>query len=115
MISHVEDTSRPASFDPLWLYPDLRTRFQSIALQMETEGFPIRVVEGFRSFLRSQVLYDQGRINPGKIVTQAKPGQSFHNYGLAVDLCFNRPDPFADHHPWALLGKVALQVGCRWG
>ena len=31
------------------------------------------------------MLYAQGRSRPGKIVTQAKPGQSYHNYGLAFD------------------------------
>jgi len=31
------------------------------------------------------MLYAQGRSRPGKILTQAKPGQSYHNYGLAFD------------------------------
>ena len=115
MIEHEENTAQPAPFDPRWLYPDFRQRLQSIESQMESEGFPVRVVEGFRSFLRSELLYNQGRTIPGKIVTQAKPGQSFHNYGMAVDYCFHGPDPYSDHHPWALLGKVALASGCRWG
>ncbi len=31
-------------------------------------------------------LYAIGRTKPGKIVTNAKGGQSYHNYGLAVDI-----------------------------
>ena len=31
-------------------------------------------------------LYAQGRTKPGKIVTNAKGGQSYHNYGLAIDI-----------------------------
>jgi peptidoglycan L-alanyl-D-glutamate endopeptidase CwlK len=31
-------------------------------------------------------LYAQGRTKPGKIVTWAKPGYSWHNYGLAFDI-----------------------------
>jgi hypothetical protein len=30
-------------------------------------------------------LYAKGRTSGGRIVTKAKPGQSFHNYGLAFD------------------------------
>lgn len=31
-------------------------------------------------------LYAQGRTKPGKIVTNAKGGHSYHNYGLAIDI-----------------------------
>lgn len=31
-------------------------------------------------------LYAQGRTKPGKIVTKAPGGKSYHNYGLAVDI-----------------------------
>lgn len=49
------------------------------------EGLLPYVYEGFRTNERQQELYEQGRTKPGKIVTWARPGQSFHNYGLAVD------------------------------
>ena len=41
---------------------------------------------GMRTFQEQQAIYDQGRTKPGQIVTKAKPGQSYHNYGLAVDV-----------------------------
>jgi peptidoglycan L-alanyl-D-glutamate endopeptidase CwlK len=31
-------------------------------------------------------LYAQGRSKPGKIVTNARGGHSYHNYGLAIDI-----------------------------
>lgn len=43
------------------------------------------VVQGLRTFAYQADLYAQGRTKPGKIVTNAKPGLSYHNYGLAVD------------------------------
>ena len=46
-----------------------------------------RFVEVLRSNARQAELYAQGRSKPGKIVTNAKPGESFHNYGLSVDIC----------------------------
>jgi peptidoglycan L-alanyl-D-glutamate endopeptidase CwlK len=39
-----------------------------------------------RSFKLQDELYAQGRTKPGKIVTNAKGGQSYHNYGLAIDI-----------------------------
>lgn len=33
-------------------------------------------------------LYAQGRDKPGLVVTNAKPGLSFHNYGLATDWAY---------------------------
>jgi len=40
---------------------------------------------GRRTMEEQAMLYAQGRTRPGKIITQAKPGQSYHNYGLAFD------------------------------
>ena len=39
-----------------------------------------------RTNAEQDALYAIGRTKPGKIVTQAKAGQSYHNYGLAVDI-----------------------------
>ena len=40
---------------------------------------------GRRTMEEQSGLYAKGRTKPGKIVTKAKPGQSYHNYGLAFD------------------------------
>ena len=40
----------------------------------------------FRTFAEQDALYAQGRTKPGNIVTKAKGGQSYHNYGLAIDV-----------------------------
>lgn len=47
----------------------------------------VRVTQGLRTFEEQDALYAQGRTNPGKKVTNAKGGQSIHNYGFAVDIC----------------------------
>ncbi len=39
-----------------------------------------------RTFAEQDALYAQGRTKKGKKVTNAKGGQSYHNYGLAVDI-----------------------------
>lgn len=39
-----------------------------------------------RTFAEQDVLYAQGRTTQGAVVTRAKGGQSWHNYGLAIDI-----------------------------
>ncbi len=48
-------------------------------------GLDILVYCTLRTIKEQDELYEQGRSVPGKIVTNAKGGQSAHNYGLALD------------------------------
>lgn len=43
------------------------------------------ITETLRTFKESDDLYAQGRTKPGQIVTNAKGGSSYHNYGMAID------------------------------
>src|SRR6478609_5661733 len=45
----------------------------------------IRIVQGLRTIKEQDDLYAQGRTKPGKVVTNARGGSSFHNYGVAFD------------------------------
>lgn len=61
--------------------------FETIA-QVEANwpmNVAVRIVQGLRTIKEQDALYAQGRTKPGKIVTNAKGGSSFHNWGLAVD------------------------------
>lgn len=52
------------------------------------DNVAIRVVEWLRTIARQDEIYAQGRTKPGPIVTKAKGGSSYHNYGLAFDFAF---------------------------
>lgn len=81
----------------------------------------IGIFEGFRSFDRQAELYAQGRTRLGKVVTNAMPGFSFHNYGLACDIVFDA-DPVKPaiqyswdaRFPWDKMGKMAQSNGLDW-
>lgn len=75
----------------------------------------------FRSLEEQERLYQQGRITPGAIVTNAKPGQSAHNYGLALDfvpLVGGKPDWSGKHPDWEACILIAeshgLESASRW-
>jgi peptidoglycan LD-endopeptidase CwlK len=66
--------------------PDLASKVRAAADALAATGTYLLVVSGLRTAAEQNTLYAQGRTDPGHIVTNAKAGQSMHNYGLAVDI-----------------------------
>lgn len=54
-------------------------------LEAQNSNMTIRVAQGYRSFAYQDDLYAQGRTKPGQKVTQARGGQSDHNFRVAWD------------------------------
>lgn len=67
------------------LHPAIRDTVGLIQETLGAEGIPLQVFEAFRSPQRQAALYAQGRTRPGNKVTWARPWESYHQYGLAVD------------------------------
>lgn len=51
-----------------------------------TGKYTLRFTHTLRTFREQAALYAKGRTAPGPKVTNAKPGYSYHNYGLAIDI-----------------------------
>lgn len=71
------------------LHPSVRGEMMKIINECNaalTGRAQVRISQGMRTFDAQNALYAQGRTKPGKKVTNAKAGQSIHNYGLAVDI-----------------------------
>lgn len=70
------------------LHPSVRQEVIDTITKVE-QGFPpnikVRVVQGLRTIEEQDALYAQGRTKPGKKVTNARGGKSYHNYGTAID------------------------------
>lgn len=95
-----------ANRDLSLLYPDIVVRFNRLKTTMAEHYKPIFLVEGFRSFERQKWLCEK------KVkVTNALPGQSYHQFGLAIDIAFLSSSPFSDANPWLGLRNMALGVG----
>jgi peptidoglycan L-alanyl-D-glutamate endopeptidase CwlK len=74
------------------LHPAIAGKTLSLLNQFEqehgTEEVCIRVVQGLRTIEEQNALYAKGRTAPGPVVTKAKGGCSYHNYGLSIDCCW---------------------------
>lgn len=71
------------------LHPNLREKARKDyegANSLLGKGLRLRITQAFRTFAEQDALYAQGRTKPGAKVTNAKGGQSSHNYGLAIDI-----------------------------
>lgn len=72
------------------LHPSIREEVRKIIEDCDSAlngRAKIRITQGLRTFKEQEDLYSLGRTKAGKKVTNAKAGQSIHNYGLAVDIC----------------------------
>jgi peptidoglycan LD-endopeptidase CwlK len=72
------------------LHPSVREELTKIILECDaalTGKAKVRVTQGLRTFEEQKQMYAIGRTKAGKKVTNAKEGQSIHNYGFAVDIC----------------------------
>lgn len=101
---------------PSHLTPAVERKANAIVAEMKRLGHPVRMVEGYRTFDRQTELYNQGRNGDTRpIVTNARAGESYHNYGVAVDFVFRREGYNAGSTLWQLLGAVGKRQGFEWG
>lgn len=68
------------------LAPQFYEMVDAVIIDLKSMGLDAGIYEGFRSLERQQHLWESGRSRPGPILTNAKPGQSAHNWGLGADL-----------------------------
>jgi peptidoglycan L-alanyl-D-glutamate endopeptidase CwlK len=83
---------------------------------MAAKGYPVLITSTYRDDEKQNALYAQGRTKPGSIVTNAKAGQSLHNYRLAFDICKNiRGQEFNDAKFFSTAGAIGREMGLTWG
>lgn len=91
----------------------LARKFQAACL---AAGIDIIFTSTYRDAESQTALYKQGRTMPGAIVTNAKAGQSFHNYKLAFDFApiVNGKINWNDTALWTRCGEIAEKCGLEW-
>lgn len=130
--------SRDSSIDSL--YPVFADQVRKFSEKLETEGINAYPFETLRTFERQLELYAKGRkrtpngswivVDESAIVTKARPGFSWHTYGVAVDFVFDGNPHKAGIQwswedadvtkagnqplPWADLGRIGKDCGLEW-
>lgn len=100
----------------------LQTPVQKLCRQslkrIRDSGLDARVISGTRTYAEQDALYRQGRWgNPGQVVTNAKAGSSWHNFGRAWDVGIFRSDGsyITDGPEYGRAAKHGLIPGVEWG
>lgn len=112
------------------LHPSVRDEVTKIIEEINgkqlTGRAKVRIAQGLRTFAEQDAIYAEGRTKPGTKKTNAKGGQSVHNYGFAVDIVLiidgkeaswdTKKDWDGDKvADWDECVKVFAKYGWSWG
>ncbi len=92
------------------LLPVVERKLKRVFEFMAADGNPMRVIEGYRSCERQDKLFNQV-----PKVTNARCGESLHQYGVAVDCNFLIDGYNAPEKLWKKFGIIAKHHGFEWG
>lgn len=68
------------------LDPNVRELYRELIWRIAMAGIYIRITSGTRTSEEQDKLYAIGRTKPGRPVTWVNDSQSWHNWGLAIDI-----------------------------
>ncbi|AKF29292.1 M15 family metallopeptidase [Bacillus velezensis] len=111
---------------PSALHPLVKQNAELLRTAALKKGITVVITEGFRSIEEQNELYRQGRSKKGNIVTYAKGGESYHNYGLAIDFALQKKDGSLmwdmtydgnrnGTPDWLEVVSIAKTLGFDWG
>jgi peptidoglycan L-alanyl-D-glutamate endopeptidase CwlK len=100
-----------------WRLPKLCPAALFFQQQCAEEGIDIIFTSTYRDIESQNELYAQGRTKPGRIVTDARGGDSFHNYRVAFDVVpvVNGKAVWDDKLLWERIGGIGRICGLEWG
>lgn len=99
------------------LVPPVKERVEKFKALCKENNIDLLITSTYRDNESQNALFAQGRTAPGKIVTNAKAGQSWHNFRCAVDvvpLVNGKPVWDGDDPIWAKVGALGKQSGLEW-
>ena len=99
------------------LLPVVQVKAKAFLAAAKAEGIDVLITSTYRDNQSQDELYAQGRTRPGKIVTNARGGQSFHNYRVAFDFVpvIGGKAVWNDLALFRRLGKIGKSLGLEWG
>lgn len=98
------------------LLPKVSAMASEFINRCKAAGIDVIITSTYRDAESQNALYAQGRTTPGKKVTNAKGGQSYHNWKVAFDFCplVNGKPAWNDTALFTKCGEIAESVGLEW-
>jgi len=99
------------------LDPKVGAAAKAAIAECKAKELDLLVTNTYRSGAEQEALYAQGRTKPGPKVTNARAGQSFHQYRVALDLypMVNGKPDFSGKSPnWFKIAEIFKAHGFEW-
>lgn len=98
------------------LHPKVAALCSEFIKRCDEQGIDILITSTYRDGESQNELYAQGRTKPGKIVTNAKAGDSFHNWRVAFDFVpiVGGKAQWNDADLFKRCGEIAESIGLEW-
>lgn len=111
------------------VHPRIREYSLELIRRAYKEGIRVQISSGFRANTEQAHIYGQGRPSyvwngkkygrAGNVVSNARPGSSVHNYGLAIDYFLVSEDGNSSiwvvNNQWRRVAAIAKSMGFEWG
>lgn len=100
------------------LNPKVKVLAEKLIALCKAKGITIAITQTLRTAEYQNALYAQGRTTPGKIVTNARAGQSSHESGRAFDFVLitnGKTDWDSRNKNWRVVGEIGEKLGLEWG
>jgi peptidoglycan LD-endopeptidase CwlK len=98
------------------LHPRVQPYARALVRKAASQGITIKVISGTRTYEEQAKLYAQGRTATGPKVTNARPGFSNHNFGLAFDIGIFSANRYMEESPaYKAVGALGVELGLDWG
>ena len=98
------------------LHPDVATLAIQFKAEAAKQGIDVLIYCTLRDNTTQAELYAKGRTTAGPIVTNARPGESAHNYGCAWDCVpiVQGKAMWNDDATYTKLGRIGEGLGLEW-
>lgn len=98
------------------LNPKVAAMCSEFINRCKAEGIDVIITSTYRDAESQNALYAQGRTTPGKKITNARAGQSYHNWRVAFDFVpiVNGKAVWNDDALWQKCGEIGEGIGLEW-
>jgi peptidoglycan L-alanyl-D-glutamate endopeptidase CwlK len=100
------------------LQPEVQELATKLIETAVAAGINAKVISGSRTYAEQNEIYAKGRTKPGRVVTKARGGQSWHNFGIAFDIGIfseNGKEYYGESRDYKKVGEMGKALGLEWG
>lgn len=98
------------------LNPNVASLCNQFIAKCKEQNIDVIITSTYRDYESQDALYKQGRTTSGVKVTNAKGGQSYHNFRVAFDFCpiVGGKAQWSDTATFTKCGVIAESLGLEW-